>query len=1079
MLGDVEELRQHYRAAPPGGPAAARAAGVLGRRLALRYLHGDGGEPDRDEAIDLLDEALGVPHQDVTVTHVVLGVLLFFRVVPIQPGGDGDATGAQAFAVFWALMTGQADTPEKLIDRSRVRAHMSWVSEHEHEDAPVRVAAEAMVVALDLFSGSVPGPEALSRLAGMTGSFGSGMDELVTLLKLVTEDAPAQQAGLALDAVLRQLPKGHLLRAVILAEAGALLAQGQLADLPSALTGLLPALRDTIEDLPAGGPLRAATIRKLAGLLVSAGAQTGDLAGIAQVLQLAEELVAQDGDGRDRFLLAMALTLHGRTSGDIDALRTATAELTAALAALPPGDELHPVAAAMLGVLLNDRYLVEGQRASAHAGDALLAAASTALDPADPAGTVAALAGLMSRTVLAVRSGDRAALDQVIGELEQKLSQLDSRYPWRSRLDAGLGLAYLRRGSSGDLRRGAELLCRVDADLAVEASGRPALRAAAALAGLLDGGPGDSSVLARIDEAARDPAAPEPDRAVLDLAGAHVALLQAVRGTAEPAEAIRRLEQVRTGPVTARPGHPLAAHLHGGLAQAYQLAGRRADAVAAGLDALRAQGDEVLLQTGTRHGIDVARLASGSARQVAGWALAEDLPERALEAVELGRGIVLHSAMVGSTVPGLLRAAGRDDLAQEWETAPETQVRMGTGVEQMMNALVVPSDLRPRVLGALRAAGVESLSVAPDRERIGEAVRAADADALVYLLAGPGGKGEAEDEAEPGHLIVVGANGVLSVRDADRLLLGAPELRAYRAAHQAQLADGDVAWRPTVNAICDWAWPALVEPLLALPDRPRRVILVPIGELGVVPWHAARSGVRYACAELTLSYAASARQLATVVRRPRAGGAVLVVADPTRDLPGASAEVEWLREGPYPDAVEFATGAEILDALAGEPGPAVLHLACHARTGRSPEESHLLLAGAEKLPVSEILEAARGRDTRAPGGLVVLSGCVTDLTTSAYDEALSLASAFLAAGAVGVIASRWPVSDRATALLMALTHHFRRTVGMPDREALHAAQRWMLDPAEEIPAELKTICPRRPRWLGEPVIWASFSHHGR
>lgn len=1071
MPGEIDELRRQYAEAPPGGPAAARAAAALGRALALRYLRDSGGEPARDEAIDLLDEALGVPHDAATVTHVVLGTLLFFRVVPIQPGGGADQTGTQAFAVFWALMTGQSDTPRQRADRDRVRAHMRWVSRHEPDGAPVRGAAEAMLVALDLFSGSMPGPEALSRLAGVAGTFGPGLGELVDLVKAVGDDAPAGRISLALDAVLRQLPAGHRLRPVILAEAGVLLAQGLPDDLPAALTRLLPALSETIEQLPVSGPLRAETTRKLAGLLVSGAAQTGDRAGIARAVELADDLVAQSGDGRDRFLRALALVLRGRTVGDLADLRAATADLTAALAALPADDELRPVAAAMLGVLLNDRYLMQGQRSSADAGDALLAAAQAALDPAGEDVKVVALAGLMSRTVLAVRHGDRAELDRVIGDLEDGLATVDEGYPWRSRLDAGLGLAYLTRGAPGDLGRGVALLRKADADLAVEASGRPALRAAAALADLIDGGPGDESATARIEEAAADPASPDPDRAVLVLAGAHVALLRAVRGQADPADAVARFERASTGPIAARPGHPLAAQLHVGRARAYDLVGRRADAVAAGLDALRAHGDDVLLQTGTRHALDAAREASGLARQIAEWAIAEGRPERALEAVELGRGIVLHSAMVGRTVPGLLRTAGHRELAAEWEAAPEPQVRAGAGLEQLIGALVVPSDLRPRALAALHAAGVESLSAAPDREQIGQAVRAADSDALVYLLAGDGER--------PGRLVVVAADDALTVREAGRLRLDAAELTDYRAALDTQLADGGPEWRPRLGAVCDWAWPALIEPLLALPGRPHRVILVPVGELGVVPWHAARSGARHACAELTLSYAASARQLRAVLRRPRAEGPAVVVADPTEDLAGTATEVEWLRAGPCPDAVVAGTPEEVLAALTRAPAPAVLHVACHARTGSSPEESHLLLAGPRRLPVATVLEATRDRSAEAPGGLVVLSGCATDLTTSAYDEALSLASAFLAAGPVGVIASRWPVSDHATVLLMALVHHFRVDGGMPGREALCAAQRWMLDPAAEVPGELKAICPRRPRWLSEPAVWASFAFHGR
>jgi CHAT domain-containing protein len=168
----------------------------------------------------------------------------------------------------------------------------------------------------------------------------------------------------------------------------------------------------------------------------------------------------------------------------------------------------------------------------------------------------------------------------------------------------------------------------------------------------------------------------------------------------------------------------------------------------------------------------------------------------------------------------------------------------------------------------------------------------------------------------------------------------------------------------------------------------------------------------------------------------------------------------------------------VLHALGGT-GPALLHLACHATTGATPEDSHLVLDGESRLSVARILAAARARPADAPGGLVVLSTCASDLTTSAYDEALTLATAFLAAGAVSVVGSRWPVGDRTTACLMVMFHRYRAVDGLGDRDALRAAQRWMLDPQREFPPEVLPLCPPRPAALADPVAWAPFTHHGR
>jgi molecular chaperone DnaK (HSP70) len=73
---------------------------------------------------------------------------------------------------------------------------------------------------------------------------------------------------------------------------------------------------------------------------------------------------------------------------------------------------------------------------------------------------------------------------------------------------------------------------------------------------------------------------------------------------------------------------------------------------------------------------------------------------------------------------------------------------------------------------------------------------------------------------------------------------------------------------------------AAIGPLLGtLPGRLRRIVLVPVGELGLVPWHAARCrsgrGYHYACQDVVFSYAASARQFIDAAGlRPRPWTAV-------------------------------------------------------------------------------------------------------------------------------------------------------------------------------------------------------------
>lgn len=163
----------------------------------------------------------------------------------------------------------------------------------------------------------------------------------------------------------------------------------------------------------------------------------------------------------------------------------------------------------------------------------------------------------------------------------------------------------------------------------------------------------------------------------------------------------------------------------------------------------------------------------------------------------------------------------------------------------------------------------------------------------------------------------------------------------------------------------------------------------------------------------------------------------------------------------------------------------MLHLACHARpSGTSPLDACLLLApppdgGPGRLPVREILRQARGRPPGTPGGLAVLDACVSDHTTGDFDEALTLSTAFLAAGATGVVGSRWEVPDGLTGLMTYVFHDRLRTGATPV-QGLRQAQLWLLDPDRTVPGDM----PRAIADIlhdGDPSaleMWAAFACQG-
>ncbi len=130
------------------------------------------------------------------------------------------------------------------------------------------------------------------------------------------------------------------------------------------------------------------------------------------------------------------------------------------------------------------------------------------------------------------------------------------------------------------------------------------------------------------------------------------------------------------------------------------------------------------------------------------------------------------------------------------------------------------------------------------------------------------------------------------------------------------------------------------------------------------------------------------------------------------------------------------TKATVLDLATREP-LRLLHVASHSMANdRYPAASALVLGPgrAERLTAGEIARQTIEAD------LVVLSACETGLGPSTDGEGtMSLARAFLMAGAVEVTFSYWQVDDRPTANLM--TQFNRNLVrGMAPHEALRAAQ---------------------------------------
>jgi CHAT domain len=546
---------------------------------------------------------------------------------------------------------------------------------------------------------------------------------------------------------------------------------------------------------------------------------------------------------------------------------------------------------------------------------------------------------------------------------------------------------------------------------------------------------------------------------------------------------------------------------------------------------LAAHGRAVLLQTGTARALSVARAAGPDMLRLVRWCIEDGETAAALDALELGRGLVLNAATVAATLPALLREVGQSALATEWEAAGPAEAA----------ALSAPDGMRRRVLEALEGGPAEARVLsAPTPAEVGRALRRVGADALVHLVPG---------EEGPGHALIVTATGTVetlplralnaaaerplaayadALREFQAAALRVPEppkptdpppVRAARDRAERQAAQAQLNWGTALEAVCSWAGEVAMAGVLRWarerrPGRLPRLVLAPVGLLGVVPWQAARvagpAGSDHACRLAVLSQCASARQLTEVAARRRLpwDGRHALVVDPDGSsvmheearlirsafYPRATVAgaVGWLaeRDGPWTGPAPLpATPEAVLPLLPGRarPGVAVCHVNCHAEPGATTAESTLKLSRAHRLAIGELLAAARDPD--APGGLVVLANCVSDLALSDHDEALTLATALLSAGACAVVGSRWAVvDDRRTSILMYMFHHYLTGHGGADAplaagspaDALRAAQLWMLDPHRAIPAALRGIAvdtPERP--FATPRIWAAFAHHGQ
>jgi hypothetical protein len=518
----------------------------------------------------------------------------------------------------------------------------------------------------------------------------------------------------------------------------------------------------------------------------------------------------------------------------------------------------------------------------------------------------------------------------------------------------------------------------------------------------------------------------------------------------------------------------------------------------AALDGLRNNAWKVLLQDDPAAAKFAARDAADAAVHAARLCIANSDPADAIRALDSGRSLMLFAATEFRDVVPRLVESGHHELAQRWQ-------RAATSAEPDRLSI----GLRHDVLAALSEKS--DILDPPSLAEIRHALTTLDADALVYLV-------PTTSTGQPGWAVIAPADGPPSYLalphllvddeyDVERYLSALSNRDLAPPSRQTRLVD-------SLEALCGWAWRAAVGPIVetylpTLPTpatgRPYRLVLVPMGKLALIPWHAARRrDGRYAVADVAFSLAPSARllcrsaALATVPPIPVG----LVVGDPdTGDerqrLVAARIEAYAIHQAFYRGGRYVGTRAD------GSPSPAgtgtaeevrrwltdtrlsagaMLHLACHGVTDTDSGDatSYLVLADGERLTAEEIVQLLAPAPERNIG-LAVLAACRTGRSIHGYDEAYSLGTALLAGGVRTVLSTQWAIPDQATSLLMFMFHHYLMIDGQPAWAALRQAQLWMLDPDREPP---KTMPAQLRRQLADADVsrvdaWAGFVHMGQ
>ncbi|MEU0548115.1 CHAT domain-containing protein [Micromonospora sp. NPDC005979] len=1072
----ITALRDAVRAAAPGTPVRTMARMNLGQRLRDRWrLHRRPG--DLDEAVDSFAAARDSADPRAAALH---GAALAERFARDRTPADRDT----AIEAYRSALTGFGGLDPELASTAQFGLATLLAERHHSAADPADLDAATGAYRAAAASGPTPDGTDGDDLRHVAAGLLVSRYERRRRADDITEAVRVLRASVA-------SARDPVQRAHWLADLGHALALGH-ADLGgvSALRAGRDALTEAERLLPRTDPLRPHVLNNLGNTL----RELSDLAGepallepAAVALRSAVAAAAPDDASLPRYRSNLGLVLQAlfASTQDLATLTEAIQVLAQVVESTPTGHPDRLPALTNHGSALNRRVELfldgalpaDGRTADevaagvAEDSDTAVAAlreaaelAEREADPTEYAQTVGthALAHLLRHRL----NGDLPALDEAVRLLD-RLSRRPSADADRHRILTNLGNALLLRHQAG----------HADAD---------------------------ASAMLTAYRKAVDELTPEHPARAMCLSNLATALERVAevdadgsRALVEATAALRAAAHVESAPSL----------LRATAASRYAAHAAQAGDLPAALDGYTTAIE--LIDLVAWHGMDpddqtrlLARFP-GLASDAAAVAIALDRPERAVELLEYGRGVLLTRAHDAGADLAALRARaprladrladlqaaldgfgsrppaqvvspdtwGRDGSVAATGATPEQRYDLATRRRHLLAEIRdrpgFADFLRPPPFDELARAAVNGPVVLVNvADRRCDALVVANGRVTVVPL----------PELTLTELIVrtagfLGAIAVLTGPSAADV--PPPQVRRRHALARAEVAQ-----------TLDWLWRVIAVPVLevALPTPPAadaeptdggwpRLWWCPTGVLTLLPLHAAgpSDGGDGLLDRVVPSYTASLRAL-THARRggptpPGPVDAALFVGMPQTpglaDLPGVTREEEVVRRhlsrvrsliGPV------ASPATVLDALPEQP---VAHLSCHGTQDlRFPTRGRLELAGGA-LSVRDLWRPA-GR----PAALAVLSACETVRGGAALpDEALTLGTAFQLAGFRHVIGALWSVSDALTVRLCAdLYDGLAVSAGIaPDRAAvaLHAAVR-----------RLRAALP------DHPDTWAGYAHLG-